>query len=201
MAIDTFANLKTTLASWLHRADLTDQIPDFITLIESKMSEDLTAKAMQTTTTLVTVAGTATVNLPSDFKRTIRLTLTADPRGVLRYAAPEELASEYRDGTTAQPVLYSIIGTQLHLAPTPDAVYSLPLTYERRIPALSDAATTNWLLTRSPNAYLFGALMMAQPYIVNDPRFPQFQAMYMDAINGINLTDWHSGAQMRVRAG
>lgn len=201
MALDTFTNLKTALASWLHRDDLTSQIPDFITLIESKMSEDLTAKAMQTTSTLVTVVGTAYVDLPTDFKRAIRLTLTASPVEVLRYATPEELSSEFADGTTDQPILYTIIGTQLQLSPAPDAVYSMPLTYERRIPALSDTNTTNWLLTRSPNAYLFGALMMAQPYIVNDPRFPQFQAMYMDAINGINLTDWHSGAQMRVRAG
>lgn len=201
MALSTFGELKTALASWLHRTDLTAQIPDFITLIESQMSEDLTAKAMQATTTLSTIADSAYVDLPDDFKRAIRLTLTADPVGVLRFAAPEELSSEFRYGDAAQPVLYTVIGTQLQLAPAPDAIYSLPLTYERRIPALSDDNPTNWLLTRSPNAYLFGALMMAQPYIVNDPRFPQFQAMYATAINGINNTDWHSGAQMRVRAG
>ena len=30
MAISTYAELKTSIASWLDRSDLTDVIPDFI---------------------------------------------------------------------------------------------------------------------------------------------------------------------------
>ena len=201
MAFDTYSELQTEIADWLRRSNLTSKIQTFIAMAETKMSEDLDAKAMETTTTLSTVANNAYVNLPSDFRNMKRLILVSDPSPPLKYASPEELSSDYQYSETSQSMIYTIIGSQIQLAPVPGSVYSLSLVYERFIPALSDNNTTNWLLTRSPNAYLFGALMMAQPFLVNDQRYPLFQQMYLDAINAINTTDWHVGANMRVRAG
>jgi hypothetical protein len=201
MALDTYENLKSAVASWLHRADLTTVIPDFITLAETRMSEMLEAKGMQATTTLLTVAGTAFVDLPTDFKQVKRLNVTEDPARNLKYASPDELTTSYPYDTTAQPVLYSIVGTQLQLSPVPDAEYSLDLLYTQRIPALGASMSSNWLLVRSPNAYLFGALVESMTYLVNDPRAATFEAKFLAAMDDINLTDWHSGGAMRVRAG
>jgi hypothetical protein len=201
MALDTYENLKSAVASWLHRADLTTVIPDFITLAETRMSEMLEAKGMQATTTLATVADTAFVDLPTDFKQVKRLNLTADPTRNLKYASPDELTTSFPYDTTAQPALYSIVGDQIQLSPVPDAVYSLDMLYTQRIPALSASLSSNWLLVRSPNAYLFGALAEAMPYLVNDGRAATFEAKFLAAMDDINLTDWHSGGAMRVRAG
>ena len=35
MALTTFAGLKSSIADWLNRSDLTTQIPDFIALAEA----------------------------------------------------------------------------------------------------------------------------------------------------------------------
>jgi hypothetical protein len=35
------------------------------------------------------------------------------------------------------------------------------MLYSQKVPALSDSATTNWLLTSHPDAYLFGTLTMS----------------------------------------
>jgi hypothetical protein len=200
MALSTYAELQASIAGWAHRTDLTAMIPDFIRMAEVKMTEDLNSREMETTSTLTTTTGSAYVTLPIDFKLVKRLVLVDDPNRVLKYAAPEVLTEDYPNSGTDESILYTIIGSQLQLAPIPDSNYDLSLTYERTIPALSDSNTTNWLLTRSPNAYLFGSLMMAAPYCRDDPRIAVWQQFYLDAINGINLTDWHNGASMRIRA-
>ena len=38
MAITTYSELKTSIANWLNRDDLTTQIPDFISLAEENAS-------------------------------------------------------------------------------------------------------------------------------------------------------------------
>jgi len=40
MAISTYSELKTAVANWLDRSDLTDVIPDFITLAETRHKRD-----------------------------------------------------------------------------------------------------------------------------------------------------------------
>ncbi len=41
MALDTYSGLKTTIADYLNRDDLTSAIPSFITLAEAKFNRKL----------------------------------------------------------------------------------------------------------------------------------------------------------------
>ena len=41
MAITTYAELKTAIANWLNREDLTSVIPDFISLAEADFNRKL----------------------------------------------------------------------------------------------------------------------------------------------------------------
>jgi hypothetical protein len=52
MAITTYAELKTAIASWLDRSDLTSTIPDFITLFEAVANRRLRVRQMEKTITL-----------------------------------------------------------------------------------------------------------------------------------------------------
>ena len=47
MAFDTYANLKTAIANFLARDDLTTQIPDFISLAEARMSRELDTRSQE----------------------------------------------------------------------------------------------------------------------------------------------------------
>jgi hypothetical protein len=49
--------------------------------------------------------------------------------------------------------------------PSPDASYEIELAYYKTLPALSADADTNWLLTKAPDSYLYGALLQAAPYL------------------------------------
>lgn len=200
MAITDYASLQASVANWLHRADLTTQIPDFIALAEAKLSSDLVARPMEVRTNLAATGGNAYVTLPTDMLEMVRLTLQTDPLVTLKYASADELTADFPTSTTGRPAVFAVIGGQVQLAPIPDSNYTLELTYQQRIPALSSSNTTNWLITSFPNAYLYGALCAAQPFIVNDARLTTFQALYREAVDGINSIDWYSGSTMRVRA-
>lgn len=200
MTIATYADLQASVASWLNRSDLTANVPDFIDLAEDMLNGDLKTRSMEAKVTLSSVAGTKTVALPSDMLEMRRLQVVGTYNQPLSYRSPDELSIDYADNRVGQPVVFTVVGSNIELAPTPDAVYSLELTYQQRIPALSDSNTTNWLLTAWPSAYLYGALIAAEPFLKNDERLPIWQALYQQAVERINGIDWYSGSTMKVRA-
>jgi len=185
MAITTYAELQTSIGNWINRADLTDRIPEFIDLAEANFNRDLRHRDMETTTTLNTVAGTSTLSLPSDYLETRALVNQTTPKVVLEYMTVVQLDTAHAIAVSGQPYNYTIVGNNFRLGPTPDAIYNLELTYYQRIPALSDANTTNWLLTNHPDAYLFGALVEAEPYLKNDERLPVWGSKLQRSIEGL----------------
>ena len=200
MALDTYSDLKASLANWLHRADLEALIPDFIRLAEIQMNADVTSRSMETRAVLTATAGDANLDLPGDVLDIRRLQVLGSFNRVLIYRSADEVAQENPLSRSGVPEVFMVHGSSLELAPIPDSNYSIELLYYQRIPALSDANPTNWLLTICPNAYLYGALLAAQPYLINDERIPTIQSLYRQAVDGLNLVDWYSGSTMRVRA-
>jgi hypothetical protein len=63
------------------------------------------------------------------------------------------------------------------------------LTYWTAVPALSDSATTNWLLTREPGLYLYGALIEASPYLMDDARALIWSAQFKSILDGMAVED------------
>ena len=66
MTLATYSDLKTSVANYLNRDDLTSVIPDFISLTENRMNRDLRVRANMKRANTTTTAGTAFYNLPSD---------------------------------------------------------------------------------------------------------------------------------------
>jgi hypothetical protein len=203
MSIGTYAELQAAVASWCHRTGDTDfeaLVPDWIALLEAQLSARIKGRSMEARTSLSCVAANAYVTLPTDVMEVRRLIISStDPKRVLKYVSPEEITTDYPHDS-GEPVVYTVIGGSLQLAPIPDSTYTLELAYFQKIPALSDSNTTNWLLTSHPNIYLYGTLAQVQPYVMDDGRFAMYQQLYADAVQALNLTDWYSGSTMSVRA-
>lgn len=205
MALATYSDLQASVASWLHRTDLTAIIPDFIVMAEAKMNGDLTARPMEARVTLTCVPGSTVtaryVALPTDMLEMKRLTLMNEPATVLEYRSPDELVEESSYLLTAgKPIKFTVIGSNIELAPPPDSAYSLELVYKQQLPALSVSNTTNWLLTVNPSAYLFASLVASVPYTQNQGNYQLWNAEYQKAIEVTNSIDWYSGSTMRVKA-
>lgn len=200
MAITDYASLQTSIAAWMHRNDLASIIPDFISFAEKRLSAELNARPMETRVIIPCVAGDAYIDTPTDMLEVRRAMVVGDPSQVLNYLTPDQIAADYPMSSTGKPSVYAVIGSQIQLADIPDSNYDIELTYRQSIPALSNVSTTNWLLDSFPNAYLYGALCEAQPYLIDDARLAMFKALYRETVDSINAIDWYSGSTMRVRA-
>ena len=59
MALGTYSELKTSIANYLNRDDLTAVIPDFITLTENRLDRELRVRANMIRASTTTTAGTS----------------------------------------------------------------------------------------------------------------------------------------------
>jgi hypothetical protein len=210
MAINTCSTLVTAVTEWLARdqdATLIARIPDFIVLAEAKFNRELFVRQMEARSTTITDTSTTEpemISLPSDFQsmRRVRLSsVTGKP--CLEFKSGTQM-DEYRYGTgnvTGQPRYFTIFGTEIELAPTPDANYTIEMVYRKNIPSLLSNAN-NWLLLQAPDLYLYGTLLESAPYIKEDGRIqtwaPGFSAA-LDGLNRLGLTSTFNAGPSVVR--
>ena len=202
MAIGTFAQLKTATANWLDRSDLTDRIPEFIALAEARFNRVLRIRDMETVSTAIsTAAGTREYDLPTRFVQMKEFHLSTDPITPLAYITPEMMSRMQAGSSKSKPQVFTIIADKVRLGPNPDAVYTTSMLYYQAFAALSDSATTNDMLTNNPDVYLYGTLLEAEPFIMNDERVQLWAIAFKQAIDDIqnqDNKDRHSGSQLRV---
>ena len=202
MAISTYAELKTAIAGWLDREDLTNIIPDFIALTESRHRRDFKIRRMETRVTASTVADTEYYSLPDNYVAMRNIQLNTDPKTSLEYLTPEIMDRVRGGSSTGKPKAYSIIGNNFQLRPIPDSVYEIEMLYYKYFTPLSDSNTTNDMLTYHPDIYLYGALVEAEPYLQNDKRLQTWASLYDRAkkdFKDTNERDRHSGTAPTTR--
>ena len=68
MALATYSDLKTAVANYLARSDLTAVIPDFVRLAETRLRRELRIRQMLQVVTTSTVSGDSTVALPANLQ-------------------------------------------------------------------------------------------------------------------------------------
>lgn len=157
MAITTYLSLTTTVEAWSHRGDVAGHINDFIDLTESLLNQELRLSEQESRET--TATSIPTVTLPSDFLEIRSVRLNGSPNTQLIYMTQE--MADYRavDFTsTGKPTHYTIDGETLRLFPSPDASYTVDISYFAKIPALDGVTTSNFVLARWPQVYLHGCL-------------------------------------------
>jgi len=189
MALSTYAELKASVADWLNRSDLTSAITDFVSLAEAQMERDLRTRQM-------IVRANATINteysaLPDDYieAKSFKLTGT-NPISPLIFQtinAMDDLQVSYT--SSGQPKYFCVIGGQIRVLPTPDTSYVSELIYYAKLSKLSASNTTNWMLTLSPDVYLYGSLLQAAPYLQDDARIQVWAGLYQKGIDALNLAD------------
>lgn len=187
MSLDTYTNLKAEVADWLNRTDLTDPIVSFITLAEAEMKRRL-RRATESTTIYISAAN---MNGPSDMAEPIALRLSTGQEYSdipLRLCTPEMLWERRAraGGVSGRPTDFGFWDGQLQFAPVPDQSYDGILLYYQQLTPLSVSNETNAVLTEAPDAYLFGALLQATPYVEHDERIAVWQMKFDNAIEQLN---------------
>lgn len=194
--IGSYSDLVAKVAAWLDRDDLTPRIPDFLALLESRLNR-LLRTLRQETPAMWLVTG-ETFDLPSDFRALRKLHIEGTPDRPLIEYAPSAVPVRFR-GTTGTPLAYFIENRTLTLAPPSASETLLRATYVKRIPPLSDAAPSNWLLEEHPDIYLWGALHQAAIYIRDEEAAPVAEGYLDRAIAELqreSAMDQHGGGPL-----
>ena len=205
MALTTYDELKTSIADFLNRDDLTAVIPDFITMAESDMN--MNVRHWRQEERAIAPIDTQYSAIPSDFLEVISFHISSgDFRSLELISKAEMLDRRYKSGdASGKPAFYAITAGEIEVYPTPDGTYTAELYYYSRIPALSASNTSNWVLEYFPDAYLYNSLVHSAPYLKDDPRMQTWAALSTNAIDGINAESESSkfggsGRRMKIRS-
>ena len=206
MAIGTYAELQTAVANWLDRDDLTDRIPEFIALAEAKMNRNLRISLMENVSTDILMAGgTRDYPLPTGFTGMKEFHLTTSPITPLSYITPEMMNRMWAGSNTGSPqafTLFSDAGTRkIRVGPSPDSDYTTSMLFLKKIDNLSVSNPTETMLTENPDVYLYGALLEAEPFLMNDARVQLWGTMLQQVAKDLqdrDIFDRHSGSALRV---
>lgn len=184
-AISDYGSLLIDACEYAGRNDVAHIFARFVGLAEAKFNRMLRVGDMEKTADLVLIDGNA--DLPDDFLE-VRSILA--PNGsTLSAWSLTELQDRYR-GFSGYPSGYAVVGNVLQARPAGSA--TLPMSYYAKIPPLTPAAPTNWLLEKAPDAYLYGVVEEIGIFGQNAELVAGARALKQDAIRGLKLTDERS---------
>lgn len=204
MSLDTYAGLKAAIADYLDRDDLTDQIDDFIDIAESAHRDEVRFREILERGTLTFSDGDRTVALPADFAAMKYIRLLNPTSGASRRYLPRltQLSEDELTDLSSNdegPPKYFAVKEQIEFDCEADQDYTGDILYYKQMTALSDANTSNELLVRAPELYLYGALKNSAPFLLEDERIGTWQNLYGQALDRVNMsakTDYRSGPQV-----
>ena len=191
MSIANYAELQTAVANFMARSDLTSQIPDFITMAESRMSRELETREQEKRSQATLTAGDEYILLPNDFREVREVKINASPTRVLTYYSPSALDSMYSSNSQGMPEGYSIVGLEMKLRPIPDSAYQQEIVYIGSLPSISNI-TTPTLFIRSPDLYLYGALAEGYAYLLDEARAAQYDQKFTRILEEIKVDEQRS---------
>ena len=201
MAISNYSELQTAVANWLDRDDLTARIPEFIALAEARFNRVLRLRSMEAKYTANTVAGQRNLALPTSYIQMRNFQVNTSPLTTLSYVTPEIYDRLWGGSTSGTPKFYTILANEVSFGPIPASVQEVEMLFYKKFDNLSGSVATNWLITNAPDIYLYGSMLEAEPFIMNDERVQLWAAALERGVSDLqeqDNKDRHSGSALRV---
>ena len=197
MAISTYAELQTAVSNWLHRADLTSRIPEFISIAESRIARKLRIREMETESDVSITASTRTAALPTGFREVRRVYLSSSPIQQLEYISPQDYWKRYLSTNYGRPTCFTVEGSNLLFGPVPDTAYTAKVLHYKGLDALS--STAHGTFVANPDLYLYGSLVAAEPFMKNDKRVPMWKGMFDEILSELETQSRKHQGPMQMR--
>jgi hypothetical protein len=195
MSIATYADLKTQIASWLNRSDLTDaQLAMFVSLAESDIRNDI-----DTRDNLLLATGTMFgdgFTAPTGYLSTRTLVVGGD---LQQYVTPEVFANYSSAGV--EDGYYTINGDNFSVLGGNGASYEL--LYLAVVDALADAGDSNWILANAPEVYLWAGCKYGSAFLKDAEAAKLYGVLYEDAARKLNKRERQSrtGGSLQIKLG
>ncbi len=185
-AIANYGELRMALSDWIGHRNVATVLPRLVQTAESRLNRELRTRYQLTSGTFTFASGTA--NLPSDF---LEMSDVFGLNGFQYRSGP--VSDAQRVGS--QYARYSIAGNVITING-----YSGSRTYNyyAALPTLTtSSATTNWLLTRYPDVYLYAVGLEAAKYLQDDNLAARSQQELNEALRSLRADDerarWANG--------
>lgn len=191
MALETYSELQAAIILWALRSgddSFEEAVPIFIKQAHKRIGRALRISDMETRVT-GTLNHNGEIALPADY---------LGMRSVIGSGVPLTLLDpDFAEATYASragsPSGYTITGMTLKTYPVA-AEADLEMVYYAAPEELSDDAPTNWLLTKAPDLYLYGALIDAAVFMMEDQRAltwgTLFEKALKDTVDADKMARW-----------
>ena len=196
MALSNYTDLKTAIADWLHRSDLTTTIPDFISLAESRINAALTLRAMEAETALTTVIGQDYAAMPALMIDAICAFIAIS--GVQTAMTRIDPADMPSGNVNGMPQFWATDGDTIKFDCPLNDTYTITLRYKKGFDLAG--TSTNWLMTRHPRVYLYGAQSEASLYTRDQAGMAMFESAFQQALADANREE-NTATELRVDVG
>ena len=133
--------------------------------------------------------------------------VNTSPLTTLSYVTPEIYDRVWGGSTSGTPKFYTILANEVSFGPIPASVMEVEMLFYKKFDNLASATTSgypdsvNWLLTNAPDIYLYGTMLEAEPFIMNDERVGLWAQGFQQAVDNLqdqDAKDRHSGSALRV---
>lgn len=187
-----WGELKTAVAAYTHRSDLTALMPTFLELAEQRIyygeanSPKVRCAAMRQSTTL------ANGTRPVGFLEAIKVAEAGSPEKFLRYRPLERMPQDFR--------AYTWDGGTLVLSQ--DQGFPVDLTYYAKLTTPVADGDSNWLLDSTPAIYLASMLVEVHRWAKDDATAAREAANYSSAVNALTSQEKAaamSGSSLRIK--
>jgi hypothetical protein len=223
--IETYSQLQAAIADWLARNDLSARIPQFIQFAEAEIRRRLNYESVRAP---LMIAAEVTP-LPANCKSLRSVWMSGNDLSTnwpLTVVTPDVLAERRREfQRIGKPQFASVLDNALHVVPWPTGpeyppdvlltedsepletedsegnpiFFNAEIVYYTRMAPLSNANPSNEILRAAPDAYLYGALMHAAPFLEHDERIPVWREHFERAMLQLEIEKDHEeyGASFR----
>lgn len=196
MALDTYANLKTAIASFanVQTADISTVIDDVIFIAENRIWNELNTRDFSMSLSATISAGF--VAIPSDFLDWITPVVVDGSDTTydypLRPATEDYIEAQYPQRSSAsRPKVVATQASNFIFGPYPDSstTWLLKGTYKKKLPRVSTSATDNAVFARRPEIYLYASLVEIEKILGRENRIPIWESQYRSIRNLLNYED------------
>lgn len=186
-----YGELKTTVASYLHRTDLTNEIPGFIELAESRINTGL--KVLENEGYAVLNSTDNPQPLPADYNdmSAVQTQIDRGPRALERVhpARMAQLQRFARD-TGGGARWFTVQAKEITVWPfnvSNGVGPEIELEYWTQLAALDADSDTNAILDRWPQLYLYGALYEGYVFTAAPTQAAVALSTFVGELNEINI--------------
>lgn len=185
MSLSTYSELKTAVLDWMVRTSQTGKVADWITLAEARLNREL--GPVETDTTLTGTVNSRRIDISAlSIVQPIALFLAETGSDEVRINPATDGTFEYLT-TSGRPSKWAKDGDYIDFDRPLDSAYPFRFRYRQRF-ALSDSATTNWLLTNHPDVYLAAAIVWGNGYNKNLSEAATWKQLLDETIPSIRHT-------------